>query len=176
MKRLLAAASAATLLAAPALSHGPTPQRLEQAVTIDAAPAQVWAALGELPAIAVWHPDVEDAVVTGGRARGAKRSLTFAAGGGVIENIDDIDDAAMSLRWRLSKENVEAFPASFYSHDLKVTAEGAGAAVTWKANFYRADTSNYPSETQDDAAAVAAMEAFVSHGLAGLKALVERIN
>lgn len=156
-------------LAAPALAHGPTPQRIEREVVLDAPPERVWALVSDFSAIMLWHADIEDAVLTGGNQRGGRRSLTLA-GGRLVEGIDDIDDAAMSLRWRLSEENPEAFPASFYMHSLSLYPEGEGTRLRWTANAYRADTGNYPEKGRDDAAVVRAIEAFMDRGLEGLRA------
>lgn len=168
-RRRVVAALVAAALAAPVAAHGPTPQRLERAAVFDAPPERLWALLADFSAITLWHPDVEDAVVTGGSQRGGLRRLTLA-GGTLGEGIDDIDAAARTLRWRLKEENPAALPASFYMHTMAVKPEGDGATLSWTANLYRADTGNYPVEGSDDKAAVAAMEAFMDRGLAGLRA------
>ncbi|SEA96665.1 SRPBCC family protein [Rubrimonas cliftonensis] len=176
MIRSLLAAALVALAAAPAAAHGPTPQRMRMEAAIAAEPDRVWPLIAQLAAIGVWHPALADVVVTGGPGRGALRTLTFAAGGAVVEGVDDLDDASRTLRWRLKEPDPAAFPASFYSSDIKVEPAPEGSLVTWSSNFYRADTGNYPDETQDDAAAVAAMEAFVTEGLAGLKTLAESLD
>jgi mxaD protein len=159
----------AAFAALPATAHGPTPQRVEREVVLSVAPDRLWALVSDFSAIMLWHPDIEDAVLTGGNQRGSRRSLTLA-GGRLVEGIDDIDDAALSLRWRLSEENPEAFPASFYMHSMSLYPEGAGVRMRWTANLYRADTGNYPEKGRDDAAAVSAMERFLDRGIEGLVA------
>jgi mxaD protein len=45
--------------------------------------------------------------------------------------------------------------------------------VTSIGRFYRADTSNFPPEDKNDAAAIAAMKNLLAEGLKGLKAKAE---
>lgn len=77
------------------------------------------------------------------------------------------------ILWRLRKENIEVFPVSSYTHTITLTAAGDGTEVSWRAVFFRADTTNEPDERFNDEAAVAAMEAFVGNGLAGLEKLID---
>jgi mxaD protein len=80
----------------------------------------------------------------------------------------------MSYGYRLAKENVDAFPVSFYSAALSVKpGKDGGSEVVWIGRFYRADTSNFPPEDKNDAAAIAAMKTFIEEGLKGLKAKAE---
>lgn len=160
--------AAALAIATPAAAHGPTPKRLNHDVVLAASPESIWAIVSTLDSVADWHPDVSASPVEGGRMRGATRTLTLE-GGNLGERIDDIDDEAMKLTWRLSDENPEAIPVSFYQSSIDIEPEGTGSRILWTSNFYRADTGNYPEEGRDDDAAIAAMEAFIEHGLAGLK-------
>lgn len=172
----IAAALVFGLLAAPAfapsaLAHGPTPQQLSRSVEIKAAPEAVWETLRDPASFGVWHPDAVS-VSMEGEGRGAKRTVDFA-GGAVTDGIDDVNDERKLIRWRLSTENHAALPVSFYTHTLTVSPAGEGSKVDWRASFFRADTTNEPVESLSDAAAVAAMEAYADHGLAGLKAALE---
>jgi len=80
----------------------------------------------------------------------------------------------MSYSYRLGTPDIEAFPVSFYSSTLAVKpgADG-GSEVTWDARLYRADTGNFPSEAQNDKAAIDAVTQFFQAGLKTLKAQVE---
>lgn len=164
----------AVLLVPSAWAHGPTPQRLTLEANFAAAPEDVWLVLGDLSSLASWHPQVVQSPLEGDRARGARRTLVFEDGGQVVESVDDIDDVKMSYSYRLKEENVEVFPASFYSNTISVMPDGEGAQVVWRANFFRADTGNYPSESHNDAAAVAAMRSFIETGLDGLRGYLEK--
>jgi len=161
----------AAVLAAHA--HGPTPQKVEESIEISAPPDKVWEIAKEFAKIGDWHPLVEKSEGTGGNVAGATRTVTLKSGGALEDGLDDFNEAEKSYAYRLAKENIEAFPVSFYSAELSLKPNGDGTSAKWIGRFYRADTGNFPSETQDDATAIAAMSNFLSEGLKGLKAKAE---
>lgn len=156
---------------APALAHGPTPQKAEEKITISAPPAKVWAALKDFGDVS-WNPAITKAEATGGNAAGASRTITLKTGN-LVEGLDEYGEESLSYGYRLSTENLEALPVSFYSATIAVTPAGEGSEVTWIGRFYRGDTSNFPPENLNDEAAVKAMTGFMQEGLKGLKAKVE---
>ena len=165
--------AAALMLASlfPALAHGPTPQKVEESIIITAPPEAVWKVLGSFGGIADWHPLVKSATATGGDAAGAERVLTLAKGE-VGEGLDEYDAPARRYGYRMSKENIEALPVSFYTATIEVKEAPGGSEVLWIGRFYRADTTNEPPEEYNDEAAIAAMTDFFKQGLEGLKAKV----
>jgi mxaD protein len=154
-------------------AHGPTPQKLDEKINIAAPPAVVWNAIKDFGSIGAWHPDLAKVVGEGGNAVGATRTLTLKSGGDLVESLDDYNEKEMSIGYRLQKENVDAFPVSFYSDIISVKPAADGSEVEWISRFYRADTTNQPPEDKSDAAAVKATTDFIKNGLAGLKAKVE---
>jgi mxaD protein len=164
------AAAGALVLAAviPALAHGPTPQKVDQKITIQADPAKVWAVVKDFGSIQSWHPAVARAVV-----EGQERTITLKKGGEFKEGLDATDDAGMEIDYRLSGDAGEALPVSSYSAAIKIAPKDGGSEVTWEGRFYRADTGNEPAEGKDDAAAVDGMSAFLKEGLEGLKKKME---
>lgn len=169
--RSLCALSLSLAAAAAAFAHGPTPQRAEEKVTIAAPPAKVWDVLKDFGDVS-WHPGIVSATSEGGNDPGATRTITLETGD-LVEGLDEYSDEEMSYGYRLSTENLEAFPVSFYSGKITVTPEGDGSEVTWISRFYRADTGNFPPEHLNDEAAVKATTEFLRQGLNGLKAKVE---
>lgn len=171
--RLICALAFGLAAATPVLAHGPTPQKAEEKIAISAPPEKVWAALKDFGDVS-WNPGIRKAEATGGNdpAAGASRTITLEAGD-LVEGLDEYNDAEKSYGYRLSTENVEAFPVSFYSATIAVTPAGDGSEVTWIGRFYRADTSNFPPDHLNDEAAVKAMTEFMQEGLKGLKAKVE---
>jgi mxaD protein len=169
--RVMCALALSFVAAAPGFAHGPTPQKAEEKITIAAPPEKVWAALKEFGDVS-WNPAITKAEATGGNEPGASRTITLKTGD-LVEGLDEYNDKDMSYGYRLSTENVEAFPVSFYSATIAVTPAGDGSEVTWIGRFYRADTSNFPPENLNDEAAVKAMTEFMQEGLRGLKAKVE---
>ena len=169
--RLLGTLALCIGIAAPALAHGPTPQKAEEKITIAAPPAKVWEALKNFGDVS-WNPAVTKVEATGGNDNGASRTITLKTGN-LVEGLDEYNDKEMSYGYRLSTENLEALPVSFYSATVAVTPAGEGSEVTWIARFYRGDTSNFPPENLNDEAAVKAMTEFLQEGLKGLKSKVE---
>jgi mxaD protein len=158
-----------------AAAHGPTPQKIEEKITIAAPPDTVWNMVKDFGALAKWHPLVAEVKGTPSNAPGAEREVWLKQGGAISDSLDEYNAAEHSYSYRLSKENVDAFPVSFYSATLSVkpSADGKGSEVDWSGRFYRADTGNFPPEGKDDAAAVAAMTTFFKRGLLDLKSQIE---
>lgn len=170
MRRLTLLFALSSLFYGAALAHGPTPQHAEEKITVSAPPAAVWAVIKDFHSLAAWHPLVAQSEGPGGDAPGAERQVTLKGGGALTEGLDEYDAAGMSYGYRLSKENVEALPVSFYTASISVKANAAGGAeVEWSGRFYRADTTNEPPEHLSDAAAVKAMGDFMRAGLQGIK-------
>jgi mxaD protein len=157
-----------------AIAHGPTPQKVEGKIEIAAPPAAVWAIAKDFAGIGDWHPLIETSGGKGADSAGAEREMTLKSGGVLVDSLDEFNEAEMSYGYRLAKENVDAFPVSFYSAALSVKpGKDGGSEVVWIGRFYRADTSNFPPEDKNDAAAIAAMKTFIEEGLKGLKAKAE---
>ena len=172
--RLLMSLVLAFTFAGSAHAHGPTPKKVEETIEIAAPPAKVWDIVKNFADISSWHPEVEKSEGTGGNAVDAIRTVTLKSGGELQDSIDDYSDKDMSFGYRLAKENVDAFPVSFYSANMAVKpgADG-GSTVEWIGRFYRADTGNFPPEDKNDEAAIKAMTDFFQSGLKGLKAKAE---
>jgi hypothetical protein len=173
MKRLMLMFAMAFLFSGGASAHGPTPQRAEERIAVAAPPAAVWAVIRDFHGLAAWHPLVAQSDGAGGDAPGAERQVVFKGGGVLTEGLDDYDAAGMSYGYRLSKENIEAFPVSFYTAAISVKPAPGGSEVEWIGRFYRADTTNEPPEHLNDEAAVRAMSDFMRAGLQGLKGRAE---
>lgn len=171
MKTRLCALALSAALALPAFAHGPTPQTATKNIQVDAAPDVVWALVKDPSKLAEWHPDVKS-IAMEGEGQGARRTVEFETGT-LVDGIDRVDDEKMNIRWRLGTEAIEVFPVSFYTNDITVTPDGAGADIKWHASFFRADTTNEPEERFSDEAAVTAMDAYITHGLDGLKAALD---
>ncbi len=156
-----------------AFAHGPTPHKIEDTITIKASPDSVWKVVKDFAAMSNWHAGVASCTGEGGNGNGATRTVTLKSGGELVDSLDEYDEDGKSYTYRLAKENIEAFPVSFYSSTLTVKAAGEGSEVEWIGRFYRGDTGNYPPATLDDEAAMAAMQKFFRDGLASLKTKVE---
>ena len=174
LTRLLLIATLFIVSGLPAAAHGPTPKKVKETIAVAAPPEAIWAVLGDFASLAAWHPMVAESEGVGGNANGAQRTVILSGGGQLVDGLDEYDAAERFYSYRLSKENPEVFPVSFYSSTIAVRPAGEGRSeVVWTGRFYRGDTGNYPPETLNDEAAIAAMTQFLRVGLEGLKQLVE---
>ncbi len=153
-------------------AHGPTPQKVDEKITIAAPPADVWKVVKDFASIGFWHPWVTKIKVEG-TGNDTTRTMTMKHGGDLVESFDAVDDKAMEIDYRLQNENDDAMPTSSYSDAITVQPGSGGSEVEWISRLYRADTGNEPPEGKDDASAVKAKTAFIKDGLAGLKAKLE---
>lgn len=169
----LATALLLTCVATAALAHGPTPQKIDQSITIQASPDAVWKVMGAYDSIGRWHPDVAKVEATGGNAEGATRKVTLKAGGTLVEGLDEWKADGKTYTYRMSDPDLKALPVSSYSATITVTPEGKDSKVSWTGRFYRGDTGNEPPENLSDEAGRTAMTRYVLDGLKGLKAAVE---
>lgn len=177
MKKSLVLAAVLALVAAvpSARAHGPTPQKVDEAIDIAAPCELVWSTLRDFGSIGKWHPEVKAVEAHGASERGSTRTLTLANGEQVVEKLDEVNGDLQSMSYRLSKENVKALPVSFYTAKMVVSRPEAGPSchVEWEGRFYRGDTTNEPPPELSDEAAVAAMTDFMKTGLEGLKKAME---
>ena len=177
MRRILSALAVALVagaaLGGSARAHGPTPQKVNQTVTIRAAPDAVWKALAPFGGIGSWHPDVAAVEASGGDAAGGVRRVTLRTGGTLVESLDEWNSQGRTYAYRMSDPDLKALPVSSYSATITVTPEGDGSRVAWMGRFYRGDTGNEPPEELSDAAGKAAMDRYFADGLRGLKAKLE---
>ena len=170
------ACSVAFLLAGvlSAAAHGPTPQKVEESIGIAAPPEAVWAVVKEFNGLAKWNPLVESSEGRGGNAAGGERDVVLKSGGKLVDSLDEYVEEDMAYSYRLGTPDIEAFPVSFYSSKIAVVPDDSGGSeVVWDARFYRADTGNFPSEPQNDQAAIDAVTRYFQEGLKTLKAQVE---
>lgn len=158
------------------VAHGPTPQKANESIVINATVDAVWNAVKQFDGIADWHPDVKASSGDGNNASDGSRTITLKNDGQLVESLDYYSDKDHEYNYRLKVENVTAFPVSSYTTNLKVTAgdDTNRSIVSLKSRFYRGDTGNTPPDNLNDAAAVTAMKTFFSHGLAGLKQKLEK--
>lgn len=158
------------------MAHGPTPQKAKESVVINASVDKVWDTVKEFADISKWHPDVKSSSGDGKHESGGVRNVVLQNGGELTDELDFYSERDHEYSYRLKKENTQALPVSSYSISLQVTAapEAGKSLVTLKSRFYRGDTGNSPAESQNDAAAVSAMNAFFQHGLVGLQQKLEK--
>lgn len=177
MRKLFAAIAFASMPIL-ALAHGPTPQKVEKTVTINAAPAKVWAIVKDFGGMQKWHPAVVSTKLENKNDPDGKptvyRTLTLKDGGTIVEYLGFSKDDEMKIKYYMTTETV--LPVTDYIGTMQVKA-GANpneSIVTWLGRFYRKYPLNPPIPAgQDDASAVAAVTGVFDAGLPNLKKVAE---
>lgn len=170
-----AMAIAVMVLATPAaLAHGPTRQKVVEAIEIDAPAAKVWVLVGDFargwPA---WHPAIEASTADKGNEVGSMRHLNIKGGKSLDEELEDYDAAAMSLKYRI--KSGDALPVTNYSSTIRISPLGGDkCSVEWRGAFYRGFPNNDPPPDRNDEAAIAAVTGVYKTGLTNLKVVAEK--
>jgi hypothetical protein len=119
-----------------------------------------------------WHPAVAESKASDGNNVGSRRTLTLKGGGEVVEEIEELDNNKMVLKYRM-KEGV--LPVTNYASTLSVKAvEGGKSLVEWRGAFYRGYPNNDPPPDRNDEAAEKAITGVYKAGLENLKKVVEQ--
>lgn len=163
------------LLPGLASAHGPSRQKVTLSADVAAAPADVWAVIGNFQDMS-WHPAVFSSTGEGGNTIDATRVLTLGQDGGptISEQLYKYDAEKMSYSYRITDVKVEVLPVTNYSSHLTVTPNASGGShVEWRGAFYRGYPNNDPPPELNDDAAVAAVTGVYQ---AGLDALVKRFG
>lgn len=169
----MAAAAAAIFFVGAVDAHGPTRQRAEASVEINAPVDKVWAAVGDFGNMD-WHPAVTETRIEGAGTDDAVRTLVLESGDTIVEEIRRYDEERMTYAYRATEFDVDVLPVSNYTGTITVSENEDGTStVLWRAAFTRAEQQNDPPEHLNEEAAHAAINALYEEGLASLKEQVE---
>ncbi len=97
-------------------AHGPSPQKVEKSITINASPDKVWAIVKDFGAVQKWIPLVTDSKVEK-KGEDTIRILVLKSGGKVIERLKGIDEEAMKLKYEIVEG---AIPVADYNSFIVV--------------------------------------------------------
>lgn len=161
-------------LALPAAAHGPSRQKADESVVIDAPADKVWALVGDFNGLPKWVPPVASSAATAGNGVGSERTLTIKNGEVLKESLVAYDPATMTLRYKIVEPNHKVLPVNTYSSSISVTADGPNrSTVNWRGAFYRAYMNNDPPPELNDDAALKAVTGLYQASLANLKKVAE---
>lgn len=105
---------------------------VDEHIEIPAPADEVWRVVRDFGAIAEWTPPIADADVSG-KGLDAKRTLTLADGGQVVEQLEALDEEARTLRYSIVESPL---PIEHYEGFLSVRAVDASTCeVTWASTF-----------------------------------------
>lgn len=172
--------AAGMALASTASAHGPSRQKTQMTITLDASPTEVWEVIGHFDDMS-WHPAVASTEMTPEGAPAdvpdeSTRVLHLKAESGdptITEQLMKIDPDKMMYKYMITDVAVEVLPVTNYSATLQVSDKDGKAEVLWKGGYYRGFPNNDPPEELNDDAAVAAVTAIYQ---AGFDALAERFG
>jgi hypothetical protein len=94
-----------------------------------AAPAAVWAKIGDFCGIGNWHPAIAKCTLS---AEGKIRTLDVKGGGVIHEKQEMRDDTAHSYSYSIVDGPL---PVANYLSTISVTANGSGSKVTWTGKY-----------------------------------------
>ena len=148
-------------------AHGPTPQKVQESITVNVSADKAWALVKNFGEIHVWHPAVKSTTLEK-RGKDTFRILTMEAGGQLEEKLRTIDEDLKKIKWEITKGEVPFSDFNAYF----IVKEGPNkdkSIIQWTARFYRLYKLNPPiPEGQDDETAKAAVQGIVDTGLKGL--------
>lgn len=166
-------------------AHGPTRKKVDETITINAAPDKVWKVVGNFQDMS-WVPGVKSTKGTGGNMvdpknsdnEVAKRTITLDNGGTINEGLFKYDAGEHTYSYRIDKVDPKVLPVNDYSSTISVTSEDGGktSKVEWRGAFYRGYMNNDPPPNLDDAASVKAVQGLYKAGLGALKKKVESMG
>jgi hypothetical protein len=153
-------------------AHGPSRQKVDEKIEINAPADKVWAVVGNFQDMS-WHPAFKKTEGTGGNDVGATRILTVESGGKIFEKLTKYNADGKTLAYEITEVDVKVVPVTNYSSNITVTANGDKSTVEWKGAFYRGYVNNDPPPELSDDAAVKAITDVYQSGLAALKKKLE---
>jgi Polyketide cyclase / dehydrase and lipid transport len=89
----------------------------------------LWAKIGDFCGISKWHPAIEKCALS---ADGKTRTLSLKGGGTVVEALVGMNAAGRSYTYAIVSAPL---PVANYTSTISVSADGAGAVVTWAGKY-----------------------------------------
>jgi hypothetical protein len=153
-------------------AHGPTPLKFNLEVEVNASPDEVWAMINKSCSIKEWNASVTECSATGD-GLGAFRDLTLDNGEVIKEEVTKVQDERKKMLTTLRVEKgrlIKGMPIMSMGSFISVSENGSGAKVKIRGTAYSAFEGKSPPPDQTDAVCKAAVEAFHTKTLEGMKA------
>ncbi len=155
-------------------AHGPSRQKVEESVEINAPADTVWGVIKNFGTFSAWCPRAVGETSEGGNEKGATRELKLASGRSIKEELKSYDADKMSYSYKIVEVDPADLPVANYSSTISVKASASGGStVAWSGAFYRSFMTNNPPPEQNDEAAIAGVTAVYKECLAKLKTVAE---
>ena len=173
MRKTLPGLVALMLAMGPALAHGPTRQKVDESVTVEAPPDKVWAVIQNFHDMS-WDPGVMSTDGEGDNTINSSRILHMKDGGDLVQLLETYKPEKRAYSVFMPHNDPKVLAVADFSSQISVTATDNGmSTVEYRAAGYRGDPNGDPPEALNDASAIKAMKAYVLSGLNGLKRKVE---
>ena len=155
-----------------AYSHGPTPLKFDLEAEVNASPDEVWAMVNKLCLVKDWNESVTECSSTG-EGLGAKRELTLDNGEVLNEEVTKVQADRKKMLTTLKVEKgrvIKGMPIMSMGSFISVSESGSGSKVKIRGTAYSSFEGKSPPPDRTDSACKAAVEAFHSKTLDGMKA------
>ena len=176
MLKILQITSMLVLVVSSASAHGPTRQKVDESVVINAVPEKVWAAIENFHDMS-WDPDIVSTEGDGDNTVNSTRTLHLKNGGELVQVLESYKPEKHAYSVFMPHNDPAVLAVADFSSQILVTASDNGTStVEYRAAGYRGDPNGDPPEALNDASAITAMRAYVLDGLNGLKKKIEGGN
>ena len=98
---------------------------------VAAAPADVWAVIGDFGKLADWHPAASASSAETVRGD-IHRTIVVGDGARLVEKLENLDDAAHTYSYSILEGPL---PVDDYLSTLSVEADGDGSMIHWEGRF-----------------------------------------
>ena len=174
LKLIRPAFIALLLIPALAYAHGPSKQKVDKQIEINAPVAKVWGIISDFCAIKSWNPGVTACENDNGNEPDSVRTITLENGQQMKEKLVKYNPEQFTYQYMMVEPNVNAFPINTHGASISVKAgDGGKSIVEWKGAFYRSFPGPNPPPELSDEAASKALTDFYTKGLENIKKLAE---
>ena len=138
---------------------------LETKVQVDvkAAPAAVWAAIGDFCDLPDWHPIVAKCEL---KKDGDKTSRILWIGEDKDSSFEELLTSSDGSHYKYTATKIGALPIKNYKSHLSIKAAGTGTHIDWH--------TTYDADGKPDAEVQEIMDGVYADGMTGIKALVDK--
>jgi Polyketide cyclase / dehydrase and lipid transport len=158
-----------------ASAHGPSRQKVDETVQINAPADKVWAMVSDYCSVSKWNPEVTACSAEPGNKPDTVRTITLKSGEQIQEQLAKYEPEAMKMQFFMVQANPKAMPINTLGSIFTVAADpNGGSVVEWKAAFYRSFPGPTPPPELSDEAATKAVQHLIRAGLDHLKELAEK--
>jgi hypothetical protein len=162
------------LIPALAVAHGPSRQKVDKQIEINAPVVKVWGIISDFCSIKSWNPAVTACESDKGNEPDSMRIITLENGQKLKEKLVKYNAQEFSYQYMMVEPNAAAFPINTHGATITVKAgDGGKTIVEWKGAFYRSFPGPNPPPELSDEAASKALSEFYTKGLDKIKKLAE---